>query len=226
MTAPTLDELRLQIGRMEGRAGAEPVATHPALAGLLQLRTGGTYAVSSAALAGLLMAGPSGDGAWCGIVGGGAAHGVASLGLQALAEAGVELSRCVLVPDPGAAWLEVAAALVDVLGVVVVTPPSRVGEGEAARLVARLRKRGAILICRGDWPRVDARVGLTDVRWTGVGDGHGHLRARQATVEVRVGTAPARTRRLWLPDVDLAIREVLEVAPARTLSPPMLRSVG
>ncbi len=216
-TSPSLAELRERVQRLEGRPATQPVATHPALSGLVQLQTGGVYTADSATLTGLLMAGPSGEGAWCGVV------GSAVWGLEALGALGVRLDRCVLVPDPGSSWLEVTAALIDVLGVVVVSPPASVGETDASRVAARLRKRGGVLLVRGSWPRADARLSLTDVRWTGVGRGHGHLQARQATVEVHRGTSVPTTRRLWLPDVDQVVRPV-QTAPAEVSVP--LRGVG
>lgn len=208
---PTVDELRTRVTRMQGRPAVQPVRTHPALAGLLQMQTGSSYGVESASLATMLLAGPSADGAWCGVV------GSAELGLEAAAAAGVELSRTILVPDPGDAWLEVTAALIDVLGVVVVRPPGPVSAGDAARLSARLRQRGSILVAlstrwEGDWPRCDVRLGLSDVEWVGLGSGHGHLQARQATVAVSRGVGPTATARLWLPDADLTIRPVEEEA--------------
>lgn len=207
-----LAELRVQVSRMEGRPAAQLVRTHPVLNGLLQLQTGATYGVSSASLAALLMAGPSIDGAWCAVVGTG------ELGVEAAAMFGVDLDRVVVVPEPGDAWLEVVAALVDVLGVVVVRPPKNLPTAkDISRLSARLRTRGSILVVWGDWPRCDARLGLVDVEWHGAGWGNGHLKARQATVEVSRGTAPAIQRRLWLPDVDLRVHEV---------APVMLRSVS
>lgn len=215
---PTVDELRTRVTQMQGRPATQPVRTHPALAGLLQLQTGSSYGVESASLATLLLAGPSADGLWCGIVGSPGRDGT-GIGLEAAAAAGVELSRTILVPDPGDAWLEVTAALIDVLGIVVVRPPARVSEGDAARLAARLRQRGSLLVAWGDWPRCDARLGLSDVEWVGLGSGHGHLQARQATVEVRRGTAPPVSKRLWLPDTDLTIRSAEE-------QPVTLRSVS
>jgi hypothetical protein len=206
-----LTELRVQVSRMEGRPAAQSVRTHPALSGLLQLQTGATYSVSSASLAALLMAGPSVDGGWCAVVGTG------ELGAEAAAMFGVDLDRVVVVPDPGDVWLEVVAALVDVLGLVVVRPPRNMpAPKDISRLSARLRTRGSILVVWGDWPRCDARLGLTDVEWHGAGGvmegGRGHLKARQATVAVSKGTAPAVQRRLWLPDVDLSCRVVEPVA--------------
>ncbi|MFL6088666.1 MAG: hypothetical protein ACJ71Z_00815 [Aeromicrobium sp.] len=217
-----LAELRVQVGRMEGRPAAQPVRTHPALNGLLQLQTGATYGVSSASLAALLMAGPSVDGAWCAIVGTG------ELGVEAAAMLGVNLDRVVVVPKPGDAWLEVVAALVDVVGLVVVRPPKNApSPKDVSRLSARLRTRGSILVVWSEaWPRCDARLGLTDVEWHGAGGagsqgGNGHLKARQATVEVFRGTAPAVQRRLWLPDVDLSVRSVV---PREREVPPVPRS--
>ncbi|AWB92896.1 hypothetical protein [Aeromicrobium chenweiae] len=214
--APSLSELRERVQQMQGRPAAQPVATHPALSGLLQLQAGSTYSVDSMSLAVALMAGPSADGAWCGVV------GTAELGLEAAAAAGVELRRTILVPDPGESWLEVTAALIDVLGVVVLRAPSFVPAKDVSRISARLRQRGGILVAYGDWPRSEARLSMRDVEWVGVGRGHGHLQARRATVEVQRGTAPARRGRLWLPDASQVIRRVEDDAPA----PGRLRSVS
>ena len=219
VAAPTLSELRARVDQMQGRPAAQPVATHPALAGLLQLQAGSTYSVDSMSLAMTLMAGPSADGAWCGVV------GTAELGLEAAAAAGVELRRTILVPDPGEAWLEVVAALIDVLGVVVLRPPSHVGAKDVSRISARLRQRGGILIAYGDWPRSEARVSLSEVEWMGLGQGHGHLQARQATIEVQRGAAPARRGRVWLPDMSQVVRRVDTAASAQD-RPARLRSVS
>lgn len=209
--APTLTELRERVQKMQGRPAVQPVATHPVFAGLLQLQAGSSYSASSMSLALALMAGPSADGAWCAVV------GTAELGLEAAAAMGVELRRTILVPDPGEAWLEVTAALIDVLGVVLLRAPSYVAAKDVSRISARLRQRGGILIVCGDWPRSEARVSMRDVEWVGVGDGYGHLQARQVTIEVQRGTAPARQGRLWLPDTSQVIRRVDE-APVRLRS--------
>lgn len=206
-----LAELRGKVTRMEGRPAAQPVPTHPALNGVLHLQTGATYGVTSATLAALLMAGPSADGAWCAVV------GTDELGVEAAAMVGVDLARVVVVPQPGEAWLEVVAALVDVLGLVVVRPSRSPSAKDASRLAARLRTRGSILVVWGPWPRCDVRLALTDVEWQGVDDGHGHLRSRRATIEASRGTAPAVRRQLWLPHADQSIREV---------TPVRLRSAG
>jgi hypothetical protein len=221
-------ELRREVERMQGAPARQAVPTHPALEGLLSLETGGVYGVDAASLALLLMSGPSAAGTWSAVV------GAPDLGVEAAVAMGVDPHRTVFVPDPQDRWLEVTAALVDVVGLVVVRPPSAVGEGDAARLGARLRKQGCVLVPWGVWPRCDARLTLATTRWAGVGAGDGHLRAREATVTVHRGTAPSRTRDLLLPADDLTVRPVRpQVAappatgvPAIVRSPAFVRSAG
>lgn len=190
--------------------------THPAVSELLagaSLRGGSVYSVrGSAALVMALMAGPSAEGAWCGVV------GVPSFGAEAARGLGVDLERLVLVPDPGREWLSVVAALVDALTVVVVRPPGEVTPGEASRLAARLRTRGAMLIAYGSWPGSEARFEIESNTWTGLGDGEGLITARRATVAVTGRRAGVRARRheLWLPGPDGAVRPA---EPAREEAP-------
>jgi hypothetical protein len=190
--------------------------THPAVSALLagaSLRGGSVYSVrGSAALVMTLMAGPSAEGAWCGVV------GVPSFGAEAARGLGVDLERLVLVPDPGREWLSVVAALVDALTVVVVRPPGEVTPGEASRLAARLRTRGAMLIAYGSWPGSEARFEIESSTWAGLGDGEGLITARRATVAVTGRRAAVRSRRheLWLPGPDGAVRPA---EPAREQAP-------
>ncbi|MFF0340941.1 hypothetical protein [Kribbella sp. NPDC004875] len=192
--------------------------THPAVSELLagaSLRGGSAYSVrGSAALVMALMAGPSAEGAWCGVV------GVPSFGAEAARGLGVDLDRLVLVPDPGHDWLSVVAALVDALTVVVVRPPGEVTPGEASRLAARLRTRGAMLIAYGSWPGSEARFEIESSTWTGLGDGEGLLTARKATVAVTGRRAAVRARQhLWLPAPDGTIRSAGPAEGAREEAP-------
>lgn len=193
--------------------------THPAVAELLagaSLRGGSAYSVrGSAALVMALMAGPSAEGAWCGVV------GVPSFGAEAARGLGVDLERVVLVPDPGRDWLNVVAALVDALTVVVVRPPGEVTPGEASRLAARLRTRGAMLIVDGSWPGSEARLEVESNAWTGLGDGEGLLTARQAAVVVtgRRSAVQPRRHQLWLPAADGTIRSAEPVETTREEAP-------
>lgn len=219
-----LAQLREQVARLEGRPSlqaqqAEPIPTHPALSGLLQLRAGASYAVDNASLAIAMMAGPSAEGAWCAII------GSAELSLPAAAAAGVVLERTIVIPEPAGQWLDVIAAVIDAVQVVVLRPPEAVTEAAASRLSARLRARGGVLVAWGQWPRTQAQLSITDSAWQGVGQGNGHLRSRQATIAVRQGSAPARTARMWLPDEQRCIRSIDERADESAHERP-LRSVG
>lgn len=190
---PVVEQLRERVAALQGGPTRVPVPTHPAVAGLLQLRTGGSYAVDSASLALALAAGASAAGEWVGFA------GWPDFGAQAAADLGVDLDRTVLVPDPGEHWLEVAAALVDVLRVVVLRPAGRVDARSAGVLDARLRKRSAALVVWGEWPGCEARLTLEDARWSGPLDGSGRLRRRSAQLAVQRGSAPATRAPVWFP---------------------------
>jgi hypothetical protein len=181
---PVLDQLRERVTAMEGGPARLPVPVLPALSGLVTLRTGGSYGVDSASLAQALAAGASQAGEWVGFA------GWPDFGAEAAADLGVELDRTVLVPDVGEHWLEVTAALVDVLRVVVLRPPASVDARSAGVIDARLRTRSAVLVVWGGWPRCEARLSLEDARWTGADRGHGRLRERHVRIAVRRGAAP------------------------------------
>ena len=207
-----MEQLRNRMARMQDGTPSMPLATHPALAGLVQLRAGASYSVDSAALALALLAGPSRAGGWCAVV------GVTDFGAEAAVALGIDLDRTVLVPDPGEQWLEVTSALVDVATMVLVRPNGRVAPSAADKLAARLRKRGAALVVQervpGEWPRCEVRLTATEPAWTGLGQGHGHLRSRRLVVEARRGTAPPRRGALWFPAEDQSYRPVETAAPA------------
>ena len=165
------------------------------------LRRGTTVAVArSAALALALVAGASAAGSWV------AAVGLPDLGIVAAAETGIALERLALVPTPGArAWPAVVAAFLDAVDVVLVRSPPRLPAAQARRLAARARERGAVLVPLGPWSEpADLRLAVTDSAWLGLGQGHGHLLARQAEVTITGRGAAARERQflLWLPSPD------------------------
>jgi hypothetical protein len=206
-----IDELQHRIRSMQAtKLECQLLPTHPALAELLPgggLKQGAMYSVeSSATLLLALLAGPSAAGSWCGVV------GVPDFGIEAAASFGIDLDRLVLVPTPGDQWLAVTAAIADVLTVVVIKPPRQASEGNLARLTARLRQRGSTLIVVGShsaWPQSEAMLSLSQSNWSGIGDGAGHLTARQVTVTVstRSGGRP-RSARMWLPDPELQFARV------------------
>ncbi len=173
--------------------------THPVIARLLPggaLKEGATYSVDrSLTLLMLLLAAPSAAGAWCGVV------GIPEFGVEAAAGFGIDLDRLVLVPEPGDQWLATTGAIADALSIIVIRPPKRASDASVARLSARLRKRGATLLVlgawpHGVWPHSEAMLSITESSWTGIGDGHGHLQAREATVTVtsKAGGRPRSAR--------------------------------
>jgi hypothetical protein len=207
--ADSVRELQQRVRRMEGVGLSEPLELLPALADDVTVRTGTACAVDSTGLALALAAGSSRAGSWVGVV------GMPDVGWEAAEHLGLDLGRIVSVPAPGEHWLSVVAGLVDVTTVVVLRPPSRVSESQAGRIAARLRQRGSVLIVEGNWPR--AAVSLTTLgnRWTGLGWGAGHLRSRDVTVRVRLGTAAQHTVSWGLPTSDGQVVRRPE-APAAT----------
>ena len=210
--APRTTETRVQQA-LDTATVERALPTLPAVSDLLSgaLKGGSVYSVrGSTALVMAMMAGPSAEGAWCGVV------GLPTFGAEAARGLGVDLDRLVLVPDPERDWLSVVAALVDALTVVVVRPPGEVTPGEASRLAARLRTRGAMLIAVGSWPGSEARLEVQGNVWTGLGVGEGCLTGRQVTVAV-TGRGASRQHQLWLPAVDGSIRSVEPIDAVRPL---------
>ena len=105
------------------------------------------------------------------------------------AEAGVELERLAVVRRvPPDRWGAVVAALLDGITVVVAAVPPHVRLGDARRLVARARERGAVLVAFGAWP-VEAAVRVH----TGPSRGEGSGRVRACSRRV-TSTSMSRRR--------------------------------
>lgn len=168
-----------------------------------------------------LVAAASAAGSWT------VAVGLDDLGLVGAAEAGVELSRLVLVAAPPPdRWGTVVAALVETVELVLVRPSGRVRAGDLRRLAAHQRTRGAVVVRvpgPGQWPEppdLTLRTGAPD--WRGAvpidrADGAGRLRARRLVVEATGRRRAARPRRveLWLPGASGAVEAVAPAARAR-----------
>jgi hypothetical protein len=193
--------------------------TAPALRPLLPdggLRRGSTVnvaGVGATSLAFALLAEPSAAGAWC------AAVGFDSLGLLAADQAGLALSRLVLIPEPGGDWPVIVAALLDAFEIVLLRPPTRISSRLQQRLAARIRERDRVLLSLGadELPGLvpDVRLlGVTSV-WDGLGWGFGHLRSRQLRVraEGRRLAGRARHATVWLPDPDGRVTSTIFAEP-------------
>jgi hypothetical protein len=126
----------------------------------------------------------------------------------AAATLGLDAGRTLLVPDPGPSWPHVAASLLDGCELVLLRPPGQPAARAPAqvrrRLEATLRRGRGVLLVAGDWPGAQLRLRVVTRRWTGLGDGHGRLRACCAEVAAdgRGQAAMTRTRWLWLPGED------------------------
>ena len=183
-------------------SGAAALPVLPALRELLPrggLVRGSVVSVAEfGVLALALLAGASADGAWCAIA------GVPEAGILAAAELGLDPARTLLVPDPGDAWPEVVASLLDGCELVLLRPPARPPAQVRRRLEATLRRGRGVLLVAGDWPGAQLRMRVAAQRWTGLGDGHGRLRACCAEVvaDGRGEAAVTRSRWLWLPAED------------------------
>ena len=219
--------LRSRVSEMEAtRVDVQGLPTATALQPLLPggaIRVGGSYAVQeSVLLAMTMLQAASAEGAWCAVV------GVPSFGVEAAAAMGIDLERLVLVPDPGDQWLTVTAALADVAQIVLTRPLGRVVPGDVSRLAARLRQRGGALVALGSWPGADVTLRVTESVWSGIGDGHGHLTERRATVTAsgRAGAGRPVSADLLLPAADGAVRPAVTAAAGATGSTRVLRPVA
>lgn len=217
-----LQRLRSQISRMQrSRAETSLLPADPALSSLFPdagLRVGVAYSVApSPSLLAALLSPPSQKGHWCALI------GMPTIGLEALAGFGVDLSRLVLVPDPGERWLTITSALSEVVPLVAVRPQVRPKESDAARLNARLRDRSCTLLVAGTWPQSEATLCVEDPEWHGLGQGSGLLTERAVTI-----TATSRRRsstprvRVLLPGPD----GVLAPVPHTRAPIPLRRGDG
>ena len=164
------------------------------VAGLLGelLPAGGVQRGSTVAIGGLLGSGATtvaftlaaaatAAGEWAAVV-----DPYGTLGARAAVEAGVELDRLAVVRRaPPDRWGAVVAALLDGITVVVAAVPPRVRLGDARRLVARARERGAVLVAFGAWPvEAAVRVHTGPSQWRGLEPGLGLLDTRDLNVRV------------------------------------------
>lgn len=221
VATPDLQQLRERMRRLERPTPGVELAQAPSVRALPALRGGTSVEVGDLGLAMALLAGPTAAGDWCAVV------GTPDFGAEAAAGVGVDLARVVLVPEPGEHWLEVVAALVDVVPLVLLRPPSAVTDGTAARVAARLRRRDAVLLLHdepGRWPRCELRLRATRSSWSGLGPGHGRLRSRDLEVQVREGARPPRTVLLRLAGAAAQLGPRGEPTPAPLRVDPVWRA--
>jgi hypothetical protein len=168
-----------------------------------------------------LLTAASAAGTWCGIAGIPEAGVLATMGL------GLDAERTLLVPDPGDAWPQVVASLLDGCELVLLRPPGRAPAQVRQRLEAVLRRSRGVLLVAGEWPGAQVRLRVVIQGWTGLGDGHGRLRACCAEVvsDGRGEAVMTRTSWLWLPgeDGDVTPADPADVPPGKHLPPGLAR---
>ena len=127
-----------------------------------------------------------------------------TLGGEAAATAGVVVERFAVVPRVlPARWASVVAVLLEGVSLVLAEVPRHVSAGDARRLVARARERGAVLVaCGTRWP-ADAVLHLhaDGGSWHGLAPGAGLLSARSRSVRVEGRGEATRVRTTVLADV-------------------------
>jgi len=173
------------------------------------VENGGAPGSTSVALG--LLAEATTAGMWCAVV------GFPSLGVLAATELGVALDRLVLIPSAAPRPAAVLAALLDGCDVVVAALETPMTHGDARRLAARARERRCVLlVCpqgdvrfpemrEGSWPDVpDIAIRVTGGRFTGLGEGVGHLRGHLVEMVATRRRVSPRTLQtgIWLPGPD------------------------
>jgi hypothetical protein len=169
------------------------------------LRPGTVTAVEGSPALALALTAGLGD-RWCALVGLPEAH------IAAAASMGGDLTRVLVVDDPGRRWADVVAALTDACALVLTRPPDRPTPQVTRRLTALARRNGCALVVTAPWEGANLRLRVETSRWSGLGDGTGHLRGRRALVTSsgRGAAAPGHRAWLWLPAPDGSIGEAAE----------------
>ncbi|TQL79106.1 hypothetical protein FB566_4707 [Stackebrandtia endophytica] len=155
-----------------------------------RLRPGVVVGITSRVPAGMtslvfsLLAGPSKAGSWCAVV------GASRLSAEAASHAGVQLSRLALVPYLDGRSHQVTAALLEGIDVVAVNAQESIRPADAARLAAKARNRGSVLVPFGAaaarWPNADLMLTVSEASWYGLRSGRGVLKHCRLTVSATV----------------------------------------
>lgn len=216
----------LRLPQVSGLQSAGQLVSHgfPVTSGLSdllpwpRLRPGAVIGVTSQVPAGMtsliltVLAGPSKAGAWCAVV------GAPRLSAVAASHAGVVLPRLALVPDVAGRDDQVAGALLEGMDVVALRLRDSVRPINAARLAAKARSRGSVLVPFGPvaagWPSPDVRLVVSRVRWHGLREGRGLLKHCSLTV-----SAVVRGRRRDITVWPYGRPEVEEQCAERALAP-------
>lgn len=191
-----LAEIKAGLGRGAYSAERDLAAPAPKVGALgaldVDLSPGSVVGVAGSTALLLALVGSAGAGErWTAIV------GMPDLGVTAATEFGVDLSRLVLIPNPGVHSPRVLAALVDGFDVVVVGEAVSLRPGQRRSLLGRARGKRTTLFTP-PWPEAPVRVVADTPSWEGIGQGRGYLR-RQRLVVRRSGRGGEWSVQVQLP---------------------------
>lgn len=164
-----------------------------------------------------LLAGATAGGAWAGVI------GFPALGIAALSGLGADLSKFLVLDEPGEQWLQAVSVMAGAVDVVLLWPPRRPTAEQLRRVVSRVRttdrQRGTVLVVAGPWDGAHLRLRAHGAAWSGLGAGTGHLTGRRVSVsaEGRGARGQGRSVDLWLPAADGTVQEYM---PASELTAP------
>jgi hypothetical protein len=120
------------------------------------------------------------------------------------------------------------ASLLDGCELVLLRPPDRPSAQIRRRIEATVRRFGGVLVVAGEWDGAQTRLSVAQQEWTGIGTGHGRLRARrvQVVADGRGVAAQPRARWLWLPGPDGSVTAAGQTRAVSGPFRPEIRSTG
>lgn len=188
-------------------------------------RTGGTRAgggaISYSTLP--LVAGATAGGAWAAVV------GFPNFGIAAASGLGADLSKILMLDEPGDRWPDAVAVLAGAVDLVLLHAPGRPDAAQLRRLANRVRptdrQPGCALVVTSVWEGAHLTITTRDPHWEGLGDGTGNLTGRRVTISATGRATYGRQREieLWLPAADGTIREYVPEQHQLDDSRPRLR---
>ncbi|MBS2545534.1 hypothetical protein KGQ19_01490 [Catenulispora sp. NL8] len=166
-------------------------------------RTGSTFAGNGAIsyLTLSLVASATAGGAWVGVI------GYPNFGIAAASGLGADLSKVLMLDEPGERWPDATAVLAGAVDLVLLHAPRSPNAAQLRRITNGVRpsnrQRGCVLVVTGLWESAHIALTVRDPQWTGLGDGTGNLGGRRVTISAsgRATHGCPRDAELWLPSV-------------------------
>jgi hypothetical protein len=139
--------------------------------------------------------------------------GLPNFGIAAASGLGADLSKVLMLDDPGERWLDATAILAGAVDLVLLHAPRRPNATQLRRLAQRVRpterQRGCVLVVTSPWEAAHLALTTRDPQWNGLGDGTGNLTGRHVTITAtgRVTRGRQREVQVWLPARDGTVGE-------------------